>query len=61
VAAGIRPYTAVAFGVLAPMFGLGLNGLFAATYGRFPDRTGTPQEEAPAAPEGPAEGGTEPR
>jgi hypothetical protein len=38
IAAAIRPYTAVAFGVLAPMLGLGLMGLWGARYGTFPAR-----------------------
>lgn len=38
VAASIRPFTAVAFGVLAPMLGLGLMGLWGARYGEFPER-----------------------
>jgi hypothetical protein len=38
VAAGVRPYTAVAFGVLAPVYGLGLAGLWGARYGEFPPR-----------------------
>ncbi len=37
-AASIRPFTAVAFGVLAPMLGLGLAGLWGARYGSFPAR-----------------------
>ena len=36
VAASIRPFTAVAFGVLAPMLGLGLMGLWGARFGEFP-------------------------
>jgi len=39
VSASIRPYTAVAFGVLVPMLGLGLCGLWAARHGRFPPRS----------------------
>lgn len=39
VAASMRPYTAVAFGVLVPMFGLGLSGLWAVRSGTFPPRT----------------------
>ncbi len=35
VAAAVRPYTAVAFAVLAPMFGLGLMALWGARHGRF--------------------------
>ena len=38
VAAAVRPFTPVAFAVLAPMFGLGLNGLWAARHGAFPPR-----------------------
>lgn len=38
VSASIRPYTAVAFGILVPMFGLGLAGLWGAKHGRFPAR-----------------------
>ena len=37
-AAIVRPYTAVAFGVLAPMFGLGLAGLWGSRHGTFPAR-----------------------
>lgn len=35
VAAAARPYTAVAFAVLAPMFGLGLMALWGARFGTF--------------------------
>jgi hypothetical protein len=37
-AAVIRLYTAVAFGTLAPMWALGLAGLWAARHGTFPSR-----------------------
>jgi len=37
-AASIRPYTEVAFGILAPMYGLGLMGVWAGRYGAFPPR-----------------------
>ncbi len=37
-AAVAEPYSAVAFGVLAPMLGLGLTGLWAARFGAFPER-----------------------
>jgi hypothetical protein len=40
VAASIRPFTAVAFGVLAPMLGLGLTGLWGARFGEFPAKDG---------------------
>ncbi len=36
--AAARPFTTLAFGILTPMFGLGLNGLWAARHGRFPPR-----------------------
>lgn len=35
LAAALRPYTAVAFAVLAPMFGLGLMALWGARFGTF--------------------------
>ena len=37
--AAIRPFTAQAFGILAPMLGLGLAGLYAARNGTFAERT----------------------
>lgn len=33
------PGSTLAFGILVPVFGLGLNGLWASTHGRFPPRT----------------------
>lgn len=36
--AAARPFTSLAFGILVPMYGLGLNGLWAARYGRFSAR-----------------------
>jgi hypothetical protein len=36
--AGSRPYTSLAAGVLVPMWGLGLCGLWAARHGVFPPR-----------------------
>ena len=38
VTASARPFTAVAFGILGPMYGLGMAGLWAATHGTFPKR-----------------------
>lgn len=38
VTASVRPYTSVAFGILVPMLGLGLAGLWGATHGTFPPR-----------------------
>lgn len=43
-AASIRPYTEVAFGILAPMFGLGLMGMWGGRYGEFAPR---PPKQAP--------------
>jgi hypothetical protein len=37
-AAFARPFTSLAFGVLAPMFGIGLAGLWGATKGAFASR-----------------------
>ena len=37
-AASIRPYTEVAFGILAPMYGLGLMGAWGGRHGRFEPR-----------------------
>jgi hypothetical protein len=42
VTASIRLYTSVAFGVLVPMFGIGLMGLWGARHGRFALRDETP-------------------
>jgi hypothetical protein len=36
--AAVRPFTAVAFGILVPMWGLSLCGLWAARYGEFAPR-----------------------
>ena len=36
--ASLRPFTALAFGVLVPVFGLGLGGLWAARHGEFANR-----------------------
>jgi hypothetical protein len=38
-AAAVRPYTEVAFGILAPMFAMGLMSTWAGRHGRFPART----------------------
>ena len=45
VTAAARPFTTLAFGVLTPVFGLGLNSLWAARHGQFP-----PRKPAPARP-----------
>ena len=38
VTAGVRPFTSLAFGILAPVYGLGLTGLWGARHGRFGPR-----------------------
>ena len=38
ITAGIRPYTSLAFGIMTPMYGLGLQALWAAYFGTFPRR-----------------------
>lgn len=37
--ASIRPYSVLAFGVFAPIHGLGMTGLWSAEHGSFPART----------------------
>ena len=39
----IRSFSPLAFGVLVPVFGVGLNGLWAARHGAFPPRRATPK------------------
>jgi hypothetical protein len=46
VVASVRLYTPLAFGVLAPMWALGLTGLWVAAYGTFPERTPEPTRAA---------------
>ncbi len=38
-AAAVRPYSEVAFGILAPMFALGLMAMWGGRHGSFPPRT----------------------
>jgi hypothetical protein len=45
--AGVRPYTSLAAGVLVPMWGLGLCGLWAARHGTFPARPADTRRPAP--------------
>lgn len=51
VTASIRPYTSVAFGVLVPLYGLGLAGLWGATHGRFGPRRPRPGAGRPPEPD----------
>jgi hypothetical protein len=46
--ASVRPFTTAAFGVLVPMFGLGLNGVWAARHGTFGPRVRVDSTEARA-------------
>ncbi len=49
--AGVRLYTNLAAGILVPVFGLALCGLWAARHGRFAARTPPPQRRpAPGRP-----------
>ena len=41
-AASARPFTPMAFGILVPVYGLGLCGVWAARHGRFPARDRRP-------------------
>lgn len=46
VVGSVRLYTVMAFGIMAPMWSLGLTGLWVATYGTFPERTPEPTRAA---------------
>lgn len=50
VAAGLRPFTSLAFGVLVPMFGLGQAGLWGARHGLFGSRFSSEGPDRPARP-----------
>jgi hypothetical protein len=52
-AASVRPFTTAAFSVLVPMYGLGLNGLWAARHGTFGPRV-VPAAREDAAASSPA-------
>lgn len=49
-AAAVRPFTPVAFGILVPIAGLALMGLWGARYGRFPSRFASPSPTSSTAP-----------
>lgn len=53
VTAGLRPNTSLAFGILAPVWGQGLAGLWGAGNGRFPPRRADPARPSPPRPSGP--------
>lgn len=44
--AAARPNTSLAFGILVPVYGLGLSGLWGARHGRFPPRAAPPAERS---------------
>ena len=46
-----QPGSTLAFGILVPMLGLGLNGLLAAKHGRFAPRPGPTEAVPPSDPE----------
>jgi len=48
--ASIRPFTTLAFGILVPMFGIGMNGLWGAAHGAFGPRIVEAADES--SPEG---------
>jgi hypothetical protein len=52
VAALIRPYSEVAFGILAPMFAMGMMGAWGGRYGTFPPRPPKGVPTTGAAPGG---------
>jgi hypothetical protein len=44
---GVKPFTPLAFGVMVPVFGLGLAGLWAARYGQFGPRVAEGPRKVP--------------
>ena len=48
--AGARPFTNLAFGILVPVFGLGMTGVWTGRHGRFPPRIDEAQRRARRAP-----------
>jgi hypothetical protein len=38
VSASLRPFTSLAFGMLVPMYGIGVSGLWGAFHGKYPER-----------------------
>ena len=51
VTAAVRPYTSLSFGILAPMWGLGIAGVWGARHGGYPPRPADPRRRAPRRPE----------
>jgi hypothetical protein len=59
--AAVRPFTPLAFGILVPLYGLGLAGVWGAAFGTFgPRRDADPRGPGPPRPQDPARppGGT---
>ena len=55
--AAVRPFTSLSFGILAPMWGLGMVGLWAARHGAFASRPPDPRRlRRPGPPAGPRTG-----
>lgn len=52
-AAAVRPYSQVAFGILAPMFAMGLMAVWGGRYGSFPPRPPMPRAAGGASEEPP--------
>ncbi len=49
--AAVRPFTPLAFGILVPLFGLGLCGVWGAAFGSFgPRRDADPRHTRPSRP-----------
>jgi hypothetical protein len=49
--AAVRPFTPLAFGILVPLYGLGLAGVWAAAFGTFgPRRHPGPRRSRPSQP-----------
>lgn len=47
--AAVRPFSTLAFGMLVPLYGVALCGLWAARHGRFGPRISTPSRRPPAS------------
>lgn len=50
VSASLRPFTTLAFGIMAPLFGLGMQALWSARHGRFPPRAKPSRRKGPPGP-----------
>jgi hypothetical protein len=61
IIASTHPYTALAFGVVAPLWALGLTGLWAAAYGSFPEREFDPRLDRGRSGQSKRPGSTDPK